>query len=152
MCMKCMIKHPGLTRVKKLIKNMITEEIVSGLQGAMPSALATVDKDGTPNVSYISQVYYVDSSHVALSNQFFNKSMRNIKSTGIGTVNVIRPDNLKSWYIKLKYKETKTSGDLFDNMSMQLEAIATMTGMEDVFKLIAAEIFEVTKIEEVIIN
>ena len=152
MCMKCMIKHPGLTRVKKLIKNMITEEIVSGLQGAMPSALATVDKDGTPNVSYISQVYYVDSSHVALSNQFFNKSMRNIKSTGIGTVNVIRPDNLKSWYIKLKYKETKTSGDLFDNMSMQLEAIATMTGMEDVFKLKAAEIFEVTKIEEVLIN
>ena len=147
-----MIKHPGLTRVKKLIKNMITEEIVSGLQGALPSSLATVDKDGTPNVSYISQVFYVDSNHVALSNQFFNKSMRNIKSTGIGTVNVIRPDNLKSWYIKLKYKETKTSGDLFDNMSMQLEAIATMTGMEDVFKLKAAEIFEVTKIEEVLIN
>lgn len=152
MCMKCMIKHPGLTRVKKLINNMITEEIVSGLQGALPSALATVDKDGTPNVSYISQVFYVDSNHVALSNQFFNKSMRNIKSTGIGTVNVIRPDNLKSWYIKLKYKETKTSGELFDNMSMQLEAIASMIGMEDVFKLQASEIFEVTKVEEVFIN
>ena len=131
---------------------MITEEILSGLQGALPSALATVDEHGTPNVSYISQVYYVDENHVAVSNQFFNKSMRNIKSTGIGTVNVIKPDNLKSWYMKLNYKETKTSGELFDNMSMQLEAIASMIGMEKVFKLQAAEIFEVTKIEEVLIN
>jgi predicted pyridoxine 5'-phosphate oxidase superfamily flavin-nucleotide-binding protein len=150
--MKCLIRHPGQKLVKKLIKIMITEEILSGLQGALPSAFATVDEQGIPNVSYISQVYYVDENHVALSNQFFNKSMRNIKSNSIGTVNVIKPDSLKSWYIKLKYKETRTSGELFDNMSMQLEAIASMVGMEDVFKLQAAEVFEVTKIDEVLIN
>ena len=131
---------------------MITEEILPGLQGVLPSALATVDEHGIPNVSYISQVYYVDQNHVAVSNQFFNKSMRNLKSTGIGTINVIRPDNLKSWYMELKYKETRTSGEVFDNMSMQLEAIASMMGLEDVFKLKAAEIFEVTKIEDVLIK
>lgn len=131
---------------------MITEEIMPGLQGALPSALATVDENGTPNVSYISQVYYVDENHVALSNQFFNKSMHNLKTTGIGTVNVIRPDNIKSWYMQLKYTETQCTGELFDNMSMQLDAIASMMGMEDVFKLKAAEIFEVTAIEEVMMN
>ncbi len=131
---------------------MITEEIIPGLQGAFPSVLATVDENGTPNVSYISQVYYVDNNHVALSNQFLNKSMRNIKSNGIATVNVTRPDNLKSWYFELKHKVSKTDGELFDNMTMQLEAIASMTGMEDVFKLRASEVFEVVKVDAVIMS
>ena len=128
---------------------MITEEIIPALQGALPNSLATVDDDGTPNVSYISQVFYVDNNHLALSNQFLNKSMRNIKSNGIATINIVRPDNLKSWYIELKHQESKTEGDLFDNMKMQLEAIASMTGMEDVFKLRASEIFEVIHVEKV---
>lgn len=130
---------------------MLTEDIVPSLQGAIPSALATVDDNGVPNISYISQVFYVDDNHVALTNQFFNKSMRNIKANGIATVNVVRPDDLTSWYLSLHYTETRTEGELYDNMKMQLEAIASMTGMEDVFKLKAAEIFEVIKMQEVII-
>jgi uncharacterized protein len=131
---------------------MLTEEMLPGLQGALPSALATVDETGVPNLSYISQIFYVDNNHVALSNQFFNKSMRNIKSNGTATVNVVRPDNLKSWYIELKHKESKTDGELFENMKMQLAAIASMTGMEDVFKLNASEVFEVLKVSEVIMS
>jgi hypothetical protein len=34
-------------------------------------------------------------------------------------------------------------------MSMQLEAIASMTGMEDVFKLKSAEIFRVISVEHI---
>lgn len=83
---------------------------------------------------------------------FFNKSIRNISTNGIATVNVIRPNDLKSWYLELMYKETKTNGGLFEKMEMQLEAIASMTGMEDVFKLKAAEVFKVTKMEEVIMS
>jgi len=131
---------------------MLTEEMIPALQGALPNALATVDENGTPNISYISQVFYVDNNHVALSNQFLNKSMRNIKSNGIATVNVIRPDNLKSWYFELKHKESKTDGDLFDNMTMQLDAIASMTGMEDIFKLRASEVFEIVKVDDVIMS
>ena len=129
---------------------MITEEMIAGMQGAMPSALATVDEAGVPNVSYISQVFYVDDSHIALSNQFFNKSMRNISNNGIATVNISRPDTMEAWYLELKYKESQTDGDLFENMKMQLEAIASMMGMEDVFKLRASEVFKVIKVIEVI--
>ena len=117
---------------------------------ALPSALATVDEAGVPNISYISQVFYVDENHVALSNQFFNKSMRNISGNGIATVNIIKPDNLKSWYLELKYIESRTDGELFDNMIMQLEAIASMMGMEDVFKLKASEVFEILNVKEAI--
>ncbi len=131
---------------------MLTDELIPGLQGAIPSALATVDENGTPNISYISQVFYVDADHVAISNQFFNKSLRNIYDNGIATVNIVRPDNLRSWYLELHYEETKTEGELFEQMQMQLEAIASMVGMEDVFNLKAAEIFEVRSVEEVCIN
>ena len=37
------------------------------LEGIIPSFLATCDADGTPNISEISQVQYVDAEHVALS-------------------------------------------------------------------------------------
>ena len=128
---------------------MITEEMLSALQGVFPAALSTTDTNGIPNVSYITQVFYVDNTHVAISNQFFNKSMRNIKDTGLATVNVIIPDTLKSFYLYMKHKETQTEGELYDNMAMQLEAIASMTGMQDVFHLHAAEIFEVLEVVKI---
>ena len=42
------------------------------MEGVIPSSIATVATDGTPNITYVSQVHYVDKEHVALSFQFFN--------------------------------------------------------------------------------
>ena len=47
-------------------------------QGVVPSLIGTADNHGVPNVTYLSQVYYVDEQHVALSCQFFNKTRRNL--------------------------------------------------------------------------
>jgi predicted pyridoxine 5'-phosphate oxidase superfamily flavin-nucleotide-binding protein len=128
---------------------MIPEALLPALQGVFPSALSTVDNDGNPNVSMISQVFYVDPEHVAISNQFFNKSMRNIQMNGRATVNVIQPSNLKSHYFYMQHVESQKEGPIFDQMSMELEAIASMTGMQDVFKLNASEIFKVLEITEI---
>ena len=49
----------------------------------------------------------------------------------------------------LKYSHSETDGDLFDEMEMQLEAIASMQGREDVFKLKAAEVFTVLAVEKI---
>jgi len=50
------------------------DSIRTALDGAIPATVATCAPDGVPNVSYVSQVYYVDQQHVALSYQFFNKT------------------------------------------------------------------------------
>lgn len=128
---------------------MITEDLLPTLQGAIPSAVATADNDGVPNVSYLSQVYFVDNNHVAISNQFLNKSIRNILQNGHATAVVIHPATLKRYRFYMEHRETKTEGELFDNMASQLEVIASMMGMQDVFKLNAAEIFEVTEVVEI---
>lgn len=129
---------------------MITEDMLPAMQGGIPSVVSTISKDGTPNVSYISQVFPVDEKHLALSNQFFSKTMKNIQETGKASVNIILPEDGTSWYLQLSHKETQTEGDVFDEMRMQLDVIASMTGMQDVFKLAASEVFEVISVEKVI--
>jgi adenylate cyclase len=47
-------------------------------EGAIPSNIATCSPEGVPNVAYLSQVEYVDPSHVALSFQFFNTTRKNV--------------------------------------------------------------------------
>ena len=57
---------------------MITEEHIPCLQGMFPSTVTTCSSGGEPNTTVISQVWYVDEEHVALSFQFFNKTKNNI--------------------------------------------------------------------------
>jgi predicted pyridoxine 5'-phosphate oxidase superfamily flavin-nucleotide-binding protein len=129
--------------------NVITQEMKPAMQGIIPSAIVTCSKDGIPNVAYISQVYFVDGNHVALSHQFFNKSIRNIRDNPRVCVSIVHPETLQQWKLHLVFDRTETSGETFDAMEIQLEAIASMMGMEDVFRLQAAEIFEVLQVEKI---
>jgi hypothetical protein len=45
--------------------------IREALDGVIPGTIATCSCDGAPNVTYLSQVEYVDNEHVATSYQFF---------------------------------------------------------------------------------
>ena len=104
--------------------------------------------DGEPNTTVISQIWYVDENHVALSFQFFNKTKKNISENPYAYATISDPDTLKQYNLELKFDHEETEGDLFDEMDMKLQAIASMTGMTGIFKLQAADVYKVLSISE----
>ncbi len=127
---------------------MITDEMKTAMLGSFPSLLGTCSLDGTPNATIISQVYFVDQTHVALSHQFFNKTHRNVRENPYVEIIISSPDLQRSWLLGLRYDRSETEGPVFDEMDMQIEAIASMTGMTGIFKLRAADIYEVEAADE----
>ena len=115
-------------------------------QGLLPAMLYTCSRDGIPNAAYLSHVEYVDPTHVALSFQFFNKSRRNITENPDASVAIIDPDTGQGWSLGLRYLRSETSGPLFDRMDLRIEAIASYCGLKGIFKLRAADIYEVRSI------
>jgi hypothetical protein len=91
----------------------------------------------------------VDPDHVALSYQFFGKTNRNIEQNPYAAVMVIHPESIVNYHLDLRFIRRETEGDLFEQMEMQLAAIASMTGMEGIFKLRGADIYEVTAITKI---
>jgi adenylate cyclase len=122
-------------------------ELSRCFQGIVPSVIATSDGRGVPNVTYVSQVYYVDKRHVALSCQFFNKTRRNLDENPLACVEVIDPLTLQAYRLRLKFLRSEKSGPLFDTMSLRIDAIASHTGMSGVFRLIAADVFEIQSVD-----
>ena len=123
------------------------DDIRPCLEGAIPAVMATCAADGMPNVAYISQVYYVDERHVALSFQFFNKTRQNILANPRATVLVIHPQTAAFFRLHVRYLRTETEGPLFEGMKAQLAGIASHTGMQGVFRLLGSDVYEVEQIE-----
>ena len=124
-------------------------DLSSCFQGVTPSLIATVDGRGVPNITYVSQVYYLDERHVALSCQFFNKTRRNLDENPRACVEMVDPLTLQAYRIRLRFLRSEKQGPLFDTMSARIEAIASATGMKGIFRLIAADVFEVQSLEKV---
>lgn len=122
-------------------------EIRACLEGAIPSVMATCAADGTPNVAYISQVFYVDERHVSLSFQFFNKTRQNILANPHATVLVLHPATAAFFRMHIRYLRTETAGAVFEGMKAQLAGIASHSGMSEVFVLRGSDIYEVLQIE-----
>jgi uncharacterized protein len=125
---------------------VLSDEIKPAMQGVIPSTIVTCSLAGTPNVTDISQVWYVDDDHVALSHQFFNKTHRNIRENPYAKATIRDPETFQEWLLEIQYDHSEETGPLFDEMDMKLEAIASMTGMSGTFKLRAADIFKVLSV------
>jgi adenylate cyclase len=123
------------------------ESIRACLEGVVPSLVATCAADGVPNLTYVSQVHYVDRRHVALSFQFFNKTRENILANPRATVFLIDPHTAARYVLQVRYLRTETSGGLFERMKAHLAGIASHTGMAGVFKLQGADVYEALGIE-----
>jgi hypothetical protein len=116
-------------------------------QGVIPSILATCSADGTPNVTYLSEVVRVDERHVALSCQFFNKTKRNVLEHPYACIELYDPVTFDAYRLEIRFDHEEKTGALFDTMRLRIDAIASHIGMTGVFRLLSADVYEVASVE-----
>ena len=127
----------------------LPDDIKPVMQNGIPATVVTCSADGIPNTTIISQVYYVDPAHVALSFQFFNKTIRNVRENPHACVALNDVQGDTQWILDVQYDHSETEGKIFDEMDMQIEAIASATGMSGIFKLRAADIYRVKSFRKI---
>jgi hypothetical protein len=125
------------------------EDLGPCFQGVIPSIITTCGRDGEPNVTYLSQVHYLDARRVALSCQFFNKTKRNVLENPLATVIVYHPVTFDAFRLALRFDHAETSGPLFDTMATRIQVIASHTGMTGVFRLRSADVYEALSVERI---
>ncbi len=123
--------------------------IRDALEGGAPAVVATCSSDGIPNVSYLSDVQYIDERHLALSFQFFNKTRANVLANPFARLLVIHGGSAARWRLLVHYQRTETSGPLFEKMRARLAGIASQQGMTDVFRLRGADVYRVLSIDPI---
>ena len=116
-------------------------------EGAVPAVIATASADGTPNITYLSRVRLVDDERVALSNQFFSKTARNLVENPRASVLVIDPVTYAEFRLTLVYERTDRRGPVFERLRDDVDFTAALFGMQHVFKLRAADIYRVVEVE-----
>ncbi|OQP64246.1 hypothetical protein A3860_19915 [Niastella vici] len=131
------------------MSKFITEEMMPAFEGVIPAVIASCSADGIPNVTYISQVYYVDEQHVAISRQFFNKTICNITENPMAQVILTCPVTYAIYKMLLRFRESQSLGPVFEEMTLQLEVIAGVQGKSGVFHLLAADIYEILEINQI---
>jgi hypothetical protein len=127
----------------------LPEEIRPALDNGVPSIIVTSSAEGIPNATIISQAYWVDETHVALSFQFFNKTIRNVRENPRAWLCINDLAGHTNWILQLEFERSETEGPIFDAMDMAIEAIATATGMSGIFKLRAADVYVVRSVKKV---
>jgi adenylate cyclase len=117
--------------------------------GIVPSVIATVAADGTPNVTYLSKAHPVDDERIAVSNQFLSKSSRNVAENPAASLLMVRASTHEEFRLSMVYERTERRGPIFDRLRNEISMVAALTGMKGVFRLLGADIYRVTDIEQI---
>src|SRR5262249_3358351 len=96
-------------------------------EGAVPAVIATASSTGVPNVTFLSRVRVVDDERIALSNQFFSKTQRNLAENPRASVLVVDPLAYLEFRLTLVYERTERRGVTFDKLKHDVEAVAAVS-------------------------
>jgi adenylate cyclase len=115
-------------------------------EGVIPSIIATAAPDGTPNISYLSQVIRVDDERVALSNQFFGKTATNLRANPQAAILLVDGRTGQQVRLEVCHEESLERGEMFDRVAAQIAASSAEVGMAGVMRLKALDVFRVLSI------
>jgi adenylate cyclase len=116
-------------------------ELRAFLEGVWPAVIASADARGEPNITYLSKVFYVDEDHVALSNQFFSKTVANLRVNPRAQITLMEPSTLRHVRLDVEYESSLDAGELFERASAEVDAVATLMHAENVFKLRGLDVY-----------
>ena len=122
-------------------------DLAACFEGAVPAVIATASADGTPNVTYLSKVRMVDDERVALSNQFFSKTAKNLVENPVADLLLIDPRTYQQYRLGLRYERTDRRGPVFERLRHDVDVAAALEGMQDVYRLRAADVYRVVSVE-----
>lgn len=117
--------------------------------GAVPPVIATCSKDGVPHATYLSQLNLVDDDHVALSNQFWNRTTANLAVNPRASVLVTDSQTYETYRLALSFERRDSDGPIFERLRVSIDAIAKMMGMEEVFSLRSADVYRVLRCDRI---
>ena len=129
-------------------RGLTLADLAPCFEGAVPAVIATADAAGTPNITYLSRVRMVDADHVALSNQFFSKTVRNLTERPRASVLLIDPLTYDEYRLTVVHERSERRGPVFERLRDDVDNIAAITGMEGIFRLRGADIYRVLDIED----
>jgi hypothetical protein len=125
------------------MNKVLSKQIKQALEGVFPSYIITVSKDGFPSNTSLSQVCYIDDRHIALPDKTFINACQNLQEVPNIIAEVTDPVTLKNWNLELKYISTVKQGPIFEKMEVKVARLFSLVGMEGLFHLNGAEIYEV---------
>ncbi len=118
--------------------------------GRVPAVISTCSAAGIPNITYLSAVQPVDDERIALSNQFMSKTSRNLAENPWASLVLLDPITYSEYRLMLRYERTDRRGPVFERLRDDVDKIAALIGMKDVFCLRSADICRIESIERVI--
>src|SRR4051812_314120 len=130
------------------INKVLSKQIKQALDDVFPSYIMIVSKDGLPTNTALSQVCYVDERHIALPVQTFIKTRHTAQGVPDIFAEVVDPVTLRNWNLEIKYLNTVEQGPIFEKMAVKLAKIFSLVGMENLFHLRGAEIYEVVAVRD----
>ena len=92
----------------------LPDEIRPVMENGVPVVIATCAADGVPNVSIVSEVYYVDPGTIALSFQFFSKTIKNVRENPQAAIILNDIKGGRRWMLQVRYDHSETEGPIFD--------------------------------------
>lgn len=117
-------------------------------EGVIPSIVATSAADGTPNVSYLSQVVRIADDRVALSNQFFGKTASNLRANPHAAILLVDGRSGRQVRLDAVYESSIEAGETFERVAAHLAAASAQVGMAGVMRLKALDVFRVLSVSE----
>ena len=83
-----------------------------------------------------------------MSNQFFSKTARNVMENPRASLLLIDPRDYGQYRVALQYERTDRHGPAFEALRRDVDTVAALQGMQDVFRLRAADVYRVVRIEQ----